>query len=115
MTCTHPKVEIPADPHGRRRYELALKHVEAAKKRGASSEELHAIYKKVMEFDFKDLDSLPQDEAHAKYRSAALHMQRSLEAGKSVEEAHEVFRRILRGETSGKCKNKKQTQGDAKA
>ena len=28
----HPKFEIPTDPHGKHRYESAMKHVEAAKK-----------------------------------------------------------------------------------
>ena len=32
MTNCHPKFEIPTDPHGKRRYESAMKHVEAAKK-----------------------------------------------------------------------------------
>ena len=32
MTCTHANFEIPTDPHGKRRYESAMKHVEAAKK-----------------------------------------------------------------------------------
>ena len=30
----HPKFEIPTDPHGKHRYESAMKHVEAAKKAG---------------------------------------------------------------------------------
>ena len=29
---THPKFEIPKDPHGKARYESALRHAEAAKK-----------------------------------------------------------------------------------
>lgn len=32
MNGTHPKFEIPTDPHGKHRYESAMKHVEAAKK-----------------------------------------------------------------------------------
>ena len=34
----HPKFEIPTDPHGKHRYESAMKHVEAAKKAGKSSD-----------------------------------------------------------------------------
>ena len=41
----HPKFEIPADPHGKARYESAKKHAEAAKKAGKSSEEIHAVFK----------------------------------------------------------------------
>ena len=37
MTCTHAKFQIPTDPHGKKRYESAMKHVEAAKKAGKSS------------------------------------------------------------------------------
>lgn len=113
MACIHPKVEAPQDPHGKLRHELALKHAEAVEKTGASAEEAHAVYRKVMEFDFKDIESLQQDAAHARYRSAALHMQRSMEAGKSVEEAHEVFRRIMSGETSGHCGKKREARESA--
>ena len=49
MICTHANFEIPTDSHGKRRYESAMKHVEAAKKAGKSSEEIHAIFKKIME------------------------------------------------------------------
>ena len=106
MTCTHPKFEIPTDPHGKHRYESAMKHVEAAKKAGKTSEEIHAIFKKVMAFDPKDIDSIPKDEAHAKYRSAMLHMQKALANGKSNEEAHALFRKIMNGETTGHCHTK---------
>ena len=51
----HPKFEIPTDPHGKHRYESAMKHVEAAKKAGKSSDEIHAIFKKVMEFNPRTL------------------------------------------------------------
>ena len=82
----HPKFEIPTDPHGKHRYESAMKHVEAAKKAG---------------------ESIPQDEAHAKYRTAMVHMKKALESGKSADEAHEVFRKIMNGETSGHCHHSK--------
>lgn len=107
MTNCHPKFEIPTDPHGKRRYESAMKHVEAAKKAGKSTEEIHAIFKKVMEFNPMDIDSIPKDEAHAKYRSAMVHMKAALEKGKSSAEAHEIARKILNGETSGHCSVKK--------
>ena len=47
----HPKFEIPTDPHGKHRYESAMKHVEAAKKAGKSSDEIHEIYRKVLNSD----------------------------------------------------------------
>lgn len=37
-----------------------------------------------------DIESIPQDEAHAKYRTAMVHMKKALESGKSADEAHEV-------------------------
>lgn len=101
MTCTHANFEIPTDPHGKRRYESAMKHVEAAKKAGKSSEEIHAIFKKVMEHNPMDIDSIPKDEAHAKYRIAMIHMKAALEHGKSSEEAHAMFKRIMNGESTG--------------
>lgn len=101
MTCTHANFEIPTDPHGKRRYESAMKHVEVAKKAGKSSEEIHAIFKKVMEHDPMDIDSIPKDEAHAKYRTAMIHMKAALEHGKTSEEAHAMFKRIMNGESTG--------------
>ena len=110
MTCTHPKYELPNDPHAKYRYESAMKHVEAAKAAGKSTEEIHAIFKKVMEFDPKNIDAIPNDEAHAKYRSAMIHMQKALANGKSVAEAHEIFEKIKSGNTSGHCKKWEKTQ-----
>ena len=101
MTCIHANFEIPTDPHGKRRYESAMKHVEAAKKAGKSSEEIHAIFKKIMEHDPMDIDSIPKDEAHAKYRTAMIHMKAALENGKTSEEAHAMFKRIMNGESTG--------------
>ena len=99
----HPEFQIPTDAHGKRRYESAMKHVQAAKKAGKSSEEIHAIFKKVMEFDIKDVEKLPADGPHAKYRSAVIHAQKAIAAGKSSEEAHELYRKIMAGEATGGC------------
>lgn len=99
----HPAYKLPDDPHAKHRYESAMKHVEAAKKAGKSSEEIHAVFRKVMEFDPRDIESIPKDEAHRKYRSAAIHAKKAIESGKSSQEAHEIFRKIMAGETSGHC------------
>ena len=104
MTCTHGKFQIPTDPHGNKRHESAMKHVEAAKKAGKSSEEIHALFKKIMEFHPMDIESIPKDEAHAKYRSAMIHMKAALANGKSVAEAHEIAKKIRTGQTTGHCK-----------
>ncbi len=95
---THPKFEIPTDPHGKARYESAMKHVEAAKKAGKSTDEIHAIFKKVMAFDPKNAESIPKDGKHDLYRSALIHAQKAAAAGKSSEEVHELFRKIKSGE-----------------
>lgn len=84
-----------------------MKHVQVAKKAGKSSEEIHAIFKKVMEFDPKNIDSIPDDEAHAKYKSALLHAHKAKENGKSNEEVHAIFKKIMSGETTGHCSHKK--------
>ncbi len=103
----HPKFEIPADPHGKARYESAKRHAEAAKKAGKSSDEIHDIFKKVMSFNpATDLDKIPNDEAHAKYRSALIHAQKAKEAGKSDAQIHEVFEKVLKSTGSGHCKAK---------
>ncbi len=103
MTCTHGKFEVPTDPHGKKRYESAMKHVEAAKKAGKTSEEIHALFKRIMEHDPLDIASIPKDEAHAKYRTAMVHVKSALEKGSSSKEVHEIYRRIMSGETKGHC------------
>ena len=87
MKCKHATREIPTDPHGKARYERAMRHMELAKEQGMSSEEIHA---------------------HKKFRQALSHANRAVEEGKSDEEAHEIFRRIMHGETAGKCKHRKE-------
>ncbi|MDY6087637.1 MAG: hypothetical protein SPI01_06635, partial [Succiniclasticum sp.] len=79
---------------------------EAAKKAGKSSEEIHAVFKKVMAFNPLDIDSIPKDEAHAKYRSAMIHVKKAMEAGKSSEEIHEIYRKVLNSDGTGKCGHK---------
>jgi len=100
----HPKFEIPADPHGKARYESAKLHAEAAMKAGKSSEEIHAVFKKVMDFNpAADLEKVPKDEAHAKYRSALVHALKAKEAGKSDAEIHAEFEAVLKSTGSGHC------------
>ena len=99
----HPEYKIPNDPHAKHRYESAMKHVEFAKQAGKSSEEIHAIFHKIMEFDPTNIDSIPTDEAHKKYRLAAIHAKKAIENGKSSEEAHRIFHDIMSGNTKGHC------------
>lgn len=107
MNKEHPKYELPDNPHAKARYESAMKHVEWAKREGKSSEEIHAIFKRVMEFDYKNVDQIPDDEAHARYKTALKHSLKAMEDGKSSDEVHHIFNRIMKGETEGKCKHKK--------
>ena len=99
----HPKFEVPTDPHGKMRYESAKKHAEAAKKAGKSSAEIHAVFKRVMEFDPMDIDKIPKDEAHAKYRSAMIHVKAAKEKGASADAIHAMYKRIMSGQ-AGKHK-----------
>ena len=46
---THPQYPIPQDEEGRKRYESAKRHAALAKEQGKSLDEIHAIFKKVME------------------------------------------------------------------
>ncbi len=98
----HPASKIPADPHGRKRYESAKLHAEAAAAAGKSSQEVHAIFDRVMAFDPKtDVDKLSPEGPHAKYRSALIHAQKAMAAGKGSDYAHSIFAKIMAGETSG--------------
>ena len=102
----HPEYQIPNEPHAKQRYESALKHVQLAREAGKTSEEIHEIFRKVINFDSKNIENISQDEAHKKYRTAVIHARKSLENGKTPEEAHEVYRSILSGNTAGKCHHK---------
>ena len=95
---THPKYELPKTPHAEYRYKMAMKHVEAAKAAGKSSEEIHAMFHKIMNYD---IDNLPQDgdDAHKGYRTAVANAKQALADGKTSEEAHEIFRQVLAQET----------------
>lgn len=99
----HPAFKVPDDPHGKARYMSAKKHAEAAKDAGKSSEEIHAIFKKVMEFDPMDIESIPKDETHAKYRNAMIHVKAAKEKGMSANEIHAMYDRIMTGK-AGKHK-----------
>lgn len=94
----HPKYELPKTPHAEYRYKMAMRHVEAAKAAGKSSEEIHAMFHKIMNYD---IDNLPQDgdDAHKGYRTAVAKAKQALADGKSSEEAHEIFRQVLAQET----------------
>lgn len=88
----HPKYELPNTPHAEYRYKMAMKHVEAAKAAGKSSEEIHAMFKQIMNYD---INNLPYDAAHAGYKKAVEAAKAALAEGKSSEEAHQIFRDTL--------------------
>ncbi len=49
MTCAHKGREYYAkDPETLARYDMAMKHVTAAKEQGKSSEEIHAMFHRIM-------------------------------------------------------------------
>lgn len=104
MKMTHPKFEVSDDPHAKYRYESAKKHAQAAKDAGKSSEEIHEVFKKVMN---SDATNIPQDEAHSTYRSAMAHVEAAKKAGKSPDEIHEMYKRIMNGEAKGNCVHSK--------
>lgn len=104
MNNGHSNFQAPTEPHAKKRYERAMKHVEAAKKAGKSSEEIHAIFKKVMEFNPKNYKTIPDDVAHKKYKTALLHYYKAVENGKTPSEAHIIFKKIMNNEASGHCK-----------
>ena len=97
----HPKYELPKTPHAEYRYKMAMKHVEAAKAAGKSSEEIHAMFNKIMNYDIDNLTT--NDEAHKKYHAAVAHAKKALENGKSSEEAHKIFQQVLESKGEGHC------------
>lgn len=105
MEKKHPEYKIPDNPHAKHRYESAMKHVDHAKKAGKYSEEIHAIFHKIMEFDPMDIDSIPTDEAHKNYRLAVIHAKKAMENGKSSEEVHQIFQNIVTGNAKGHTKH----------
>ena len=88
----HPKYELPNTPHAEYRYKMAMKHVEAAKAAGKSSQEIHAIFKQCINYD---LNNLPNDESHKSYKLAVEAAKKAMSDGKTSEEAHKIFREVL--------------------
>ena len=103
----HPKYQLPDDPHAKVRYASAMKHVEAAKTAGKSTDEIHEIFRKVMAYKPGDVESIPKDEAHKKFRMAVIHAKKALADGKSSEEAHDIFRRVMESSGEGHCSHAK--------
>lgn len=97
----HPKYELPKTPHAEYRYKMAMKHVEAAKAAGKSSEEIHEMFNKIMNYDIDNLTT--NDEAHKKYHAAVAHAKKALENGKTSEEAHKIFQQVLESKGEGHC------------
>ena len=55
MSCPHSKYDVTKmDPHERARYESAMRHVEAAKAAGKSTDECHAIFQTIMNRKWDD-------------------------------------------------------------
>ncbi len=102
----HSEYEIPVTPHGKHRYERAMKHVENAKKMGKSSDEIHELFKRIMEADPYDIERIPTDKSHARYRSAIIHVNKAKERGALPDEIHSIYKRIMDGTA-----NKHTTQG----
>ena len=96
----HPKYELPKTPHAEYRYKMAMKHVEAAKAAGKSSEEIHEMFKRIMDYD---INNPTNDEAHKKYNMAVSHAKKALENGKTSEEAHKIFQQVLDSKGEGHC------------
>lgn len=96
----HPKYELPNEPHAAYRYKMAMKHVEAAKAAGKSSEEIHEMFHKIMNYD---INNLLDDEVHKTYRQAVEHAKKALENGKSSEEAHRIFHQVLEHKSERHC------------
>lgn len=76
MACTHGKYNPETmDAHERARYESAMRHVEWAKEQGKSSDEIHALFRQIMNRKWDD--PVPNDEAHREY---AKRLERAKEA-----------------------------------
>ena len=80
----HPQYKLPEDPHAAYLYKAAMKHVELAKQAGKSSEEIHEIFQKIMNFDINDEN----------YFKAITAAKAAMAEGKSSEEVHKIFQEI---------------------
>ncbi|MBP2630399.1 MAG: hypothetical protein H6Q70_1027 [Firmicutes bacterium] len=91
---THPEYKMPDDPHAEYRYKAAMRHVELAKAAGKSSEEIHQMFQKIMDFDVNDSENLPT-ECHKKYYEAVQAAKQAIADGKTSKEAHEIFYQMM--------------------
>ena len=116
----HPAAPLPTDREERNRRESARRHADIAEAQGKSAEEIHEIFKKVMEGTGKCSGKkeeavskchghypIPEDEEGKKrYESALRHVAIAKENGKSVDELHAIFKKVMEG--TGKCSGRKQ-------
>ena len=91
----HPQYKLPEDPHAAYRYKAAMKHVELAKQAGKSSEEIHEMFKKIMNFDINDENYVPS-KGHENYFEAVKAAKTAIAEGKTSEEVHEIFKSIAK-------------------
>ena len=108
---THPQYPIPQDEEGRKRYESAKRHAALAKEQGKSLDEIHEIFKKVMNGTGKcsgrkeesvpkchGYHLLPEDEEGNKRNECAFrHVANAKENGKSVAELQLIPTKALEG------------------
>ena len=93
MSCPHSKYDVTKmDPHERARYESAMRHVEAAKAAGKSTDECHTIFQTIMNRKWDD--PVPNDEAHREYAERVERAKKARDNGAGCKE----IAAILHGE-----------------
>ena len=98
MSCIHTEKTIPTDPAQKARYDWAKKQTAVAKEQGMDSEEVHALFKYIMDMDVEAVSQSSTEETNNTFRRAVGQATTALEAGQPTAVALNLFRCIMHGD-----------------
>lgn len=98
MSCIHAKHSVPTDPAEKARYDWAKKQTEVAREQGMDIEEVHALFKYIMDMDLEAVSQSATEEVSSTFRRAIGQATTALEAGQPVAVALNLFRCIMHGD-----------------
>lgn len=98
MSCTHAKRPVPTDPVEKARYYWAKRQTAEAQEQGMGSDEIHALFKYIMEMDIDAIEKSGTEETYETFRRAIGQATTALDEGKPVAVALNLFRTIMHGD-----------------
>ena len=98
MSCTHAKHPVPTDPAEKARYYWAKRQTAVAQEQGMSNDEIHDLFKYIMDMDIDAVEKSGTEETNETFRRAIGQATTALDEGKPVAVALNLFRTIMHGD-----------------